>query len=268
MAVLDGANLSGKVALVVGAGVRRSIGFASAEALAAAGASVALADLAGSDVLGLVGQLPQGRGERSGHVVDLADAGAVQPLVEEVVERHGKIDILVQAAAILEVQSFLDLAVDSWDRTFAVNARGVFLACQAVARHLVGRRSGGRIIAIASNVGRIPRLDNAAYAASKAAIIHLVRCMALELGPHDIAVNALCPGSTATSMLIDNQTKGDPRRLEGVIKGSIEQWRTGIPLGRLAEPEDQAATVLFLAGDAGRHITGQAICVDGGQTLF
>jgi len=268
MAVLDGSRLDGTVALVVGAGVRKGIGFATAEAFAAAGASVALADLPTSGVLDLVEQLPQGRAGRSGHLVDLADAAAVQPLIDEVVARHGKIDIVVQAAAILEVQSFLDLAVESWDRTFAVNARGVFLVCQAVARHLVARGSGGRIIAVASNVGRIPRLNNASYAAAKAAVIHLVHCMALELGQYDITVNALCPGSTATSMLIDNQAKGDPRRLEGVIKGSIEQWRTGIPLGRLAEPEDQAATVLFLASEAGRHITGQAICVDGGQTLF
>ena len=133
---------------------------------------------------------------------------------------------------------------------------------------MVKQGTGGRIIAVSSNVGRIPRLNNAAYATSKAGVIHLVRAMALELAQYKITVNSLCPGSTASPMLNETQAKGDPDLLDGIIKGSIEQWRTGIPLGRLADPADQAAMAVYLASEAGRHITGQAICVDGGQTLF
>lgn len=267
MTVLQGAHLGEHVVLIIGAGAPKSIGFATAEAMAVAGATVALADLPNSSVRDSLRWLAPGVGH-SAHHVDVSQPESVDSLVAEVVAQQGRIDVLVNAAAILEVQSFLDLEAASWTRTFAVNAMGQFLAGQAVARQMVKQGHGGRIIAVASNVGRIPRINNAAYAASKAAVIHLVRAMALELARFNITVNALCPGSTATSMLIDNQAAGDPSRLDGIIHGSIEQWRTGIPLGRLAEPEDQAATCVFLASQAARHITGQAVCVDGGQTLF
>jgi len=260
-------SLDGRVVLVVGGGQAGGIGFATARAAAAVGATVALADLPTTAPSALLDELPPG-GEHFAHAVDVADEASVAGLVAEVTARHSRIDALVNAAAILEVQPFLELEPASWERTFAVNARGQFLVGQAVARHMVERGAGGRIVMVASNVGRTPRLDNAAYSASKAAVIHLARAMALELARHDITVNALCPGSTATSMLIDTQAGGDPARLDGIIKGSLEQWRTGIPLGRLAEPDDQAAAAVFLMSDAARHITGQAVCVDGGQTLF
>ena len=266
MAALSASDLSGRIALVAGGGSPGGIGFATAEALAAGGATVALADLPEVDAAATLRRLPAGR--HSAHAVDVAAPASVAALVADVVARHGRLDVLVNAAAILIVQPFLEIDPASWEQTFAVNSRGQFLLGQAAARQMVAQGGGGRIIMIASNVGRIPRINNASYAASKAAVIHLVRAMALELGKHDITVNALCPGSTATTMLVDNQAGGDPRRLDGIVKGSIEQWRTGIPLGRLAEPADQAATCAFLASPAGRHITGQAICVDGGQTLF
>jgi len=262
-----GTDLRDKIALIVGGGSPGGIGFATAEAFAAAGATIALADLPNVDTAGTLARLGEGHGH-SAHGVDVADPASAAALVDEVCTRHGRIDVLVNAAAILIVQPFLDIDSESWERTFAVNTRGQFLIAQAAARRMVAQGSGGRIVMIASNVGRIPRINNAAYAASKAAVIHLARAMAMELGKHDITVNALCPGSTATTMLVDNQAAGDPARLEGIIKGSIEQWRTGIPLGRLAQPEDQAACCLYLVSAAGRHVTGQAICVDGGQTLF
>ena len=261
MAVLNGCDLSGRVALVTGAA--GGIGQACIEAFLHAGAAVAAADIAGLDSAGAGDQ-----GHATTHQVDVSDPESVQRLVTDVIAAHGRIDAFVNAAAILDVQPFLELSLDSWERTFAVNTRGAFLAGQAVARQMVAQGGGGRIVEIASNIARIARLNNAAYSASKAAVIHLVRCMALELAPYDITVNALCPGSTATPMLVDVQAKGDRSRLEGIIRGSLEQWRTGIPLGRLAEPEDQAAMAVFLASESARHITGQALCVDGGQTLF
>jgi 2,3-dihydro-2,3-dihydroxybenzoate dehydrogenase len=265
MGVLNGCDLHGQVALVTGAA--GGIGQACLEAFARAGATVAAADLAGS-AIDTTAAAAENQERITTHEVDISDQASVNRLVANVVAAHGRIDAFVNAAAILDVQPFLELTLDSWDRTFAVNTRGAFLTGQAVARQMVRQGDGGRIVLIASNIARIARLNNAAYSASKAAVIHLVRCMALELARHDITVNALCPGSTATPMLVDVQAKGDRSRLEGIIRGSLEQWRTGIPLGRLAEPEDQAAMVVFLASESARHITGQALCVDGGQTLF
>jgi len=267
MTVLNGSDLGGRTALIVGGGSPGGIGFATAEAMAAAGARIALADLAASEVIETAKRLPN-QGGHAAFTVDVADPQSVATLVETVLRHFGAIDVLVNAAAILVVQPFLEIDPASWDRTFAVNTRGQFLLAQAVARNMVARGNGGRIILIASNVGRTPRINNASYAASKAAVIHLARCMAIEISKYDITVNVLCPGSTATTMLLDNQAGGDRSRLDGIIRGSLEQWRTGIPLGRLAEPADQAAMCVFLASKAARQITGQAVCVDGGQTLF
>jgi NAD(P)-dependent dehydrogenase (short-subunit alcohol dehydrogenase family) len=265
LAVLNGCKLDGCVALITGAA--GGIGQATIGAFVEAGATVAAADLSTlDDTVSVAGSGDEAR--VTTHQADVSDPESVARLMNQVVDAHGHIDAFVNAAAILDVQPFLELSLESWERTFAVNTRGAFLTGQAVARQMVRQGAGGRIVLIASNIARIPRLNNAAYCASKAAVIHLVRCMALELAQYDITVNALCPGSTATPMLVDVQAKGDPSRLEGIIRGSLEQWRTGIPLGRLAEPEDQAATALFLATESARHITGQVLCVDGGQTLF
>ena len=217
-------------------------------------------------MLSLVDCLP-GDGN-SAHIVDVTDRSSVDVLVSDVVAVHGSIYAAVNAAAVLLTGSFLELDFADWSRSYAVNTVGTFHFGQAVARQMVAQKTGGRIVLIASNAARIPRLNNAAYSTSKAAVIQLARCMALELGQHGITVNALCPGSTATTMLVDFQAKGDPSRLDGIIKGSVEQWRTGIPLGKLAEPADQAAMCVFLASEGGRFVSGQALCVDGAQTYF
>jgi len=152
-----------------------------------------------------------------------------------------------------------------WDQTINVNARGAVFLAQACARTFVRRHVPGRIILFASIAGRsIVRLNNTAYSASKAAVIQAARCMALELAPHEITVNTISPGSTATEMLLDVQARGD---VESIIRGNAAEWRLGIPLGRLADPSDQAALALFLAGEGARHITGQNFTVDGGQTI-
>ena len=266
MTVIDFHTQSGKTALIVGAGSRGGIGYACAETLVAQGATVAIADLPSCPLDTLAADL---KGPRcSGHSIDVTNPASVEKAVAEVVERHGRIDSLVYAAGVLFMERFLDMTLDHWEKTFAVNVTGGFLVAQAVARRMVEQDAGGRIVLIGSNAGRVPRLSTHSYGASKAAIIHLARSMALELAPHRINVNALCPGSTATSMAVDVQAQGDPKKLEGVVRGSLEQWRTGIPLGRLADPADQAAVIAFLLGEGGRHITGQALCVDGGQTFF
>jgi 2,3-dihydro-2,3-dihydroxybenzoate dehydrogenase len=117
----------------------------------------------------------------------------------------------------------------------------------------------------ASIVGRsIVRPGNTAYSASKAALIQAARCLALELAAHGVTVNTISPGSTSTEMLVDVQARGD---VESIVRGNAAEWRLGIPLGRLAEPSDQAALAVFLAGEGRRHITGQDLAVDGGQTV-
>lgn len=258
---------NGRVILVIGAGSAGGIAFASARTLAEQGACVAISDVRPDGLTDLVRTLP-GEAKHSAHVMDVTNPASVEKALDELIALHGRIDGALVASGVLYNQPFLEITMDAWDKTFAVNCRGVFIAAQAIARRMHAQGNGGRIVAVASNAGFTPRLSTAAYGASKAAVIQLVRCMALELAKHKITVNALCPGSTATSMAIDVQAGGDMSRLAGVIHGSLEQWRTGIPLGHLADPSDQAAMVAFLMSDGARHITGQVMCVDGGQTFY
>jgi len=253
-------RLDGRVALVTGA--QRGIGFACAEALVDAGARVACVDLPGGTLEAAVERLGP---SASAHPSDLAEVARAGELVEEVVGAHGRLDVLVNAAGTLHPAPFLEMTTEQWDRTLGVNTRGSLFLAQACARHFVSQGDGGRIVLIASIVGRrVVRPSNTAYSASKAALIQAARCLALELAPHGITVNTVSPGSTATEMLVDVQARGD---VASIIRGNAAEWRLGIPLGRLAEPADQAALVVFLAGEGGRHITGQDLAVDGGQTV-
>jgi NAD(P)-dependent dehydrogenase (short-subunit alcohol dehydrogenase family) len=256
----DSWRLDGRVALVTGA--QRGIGFACADAFVAAGAEVACVDLPGGTLEEAVERLGT---SASAHVADLADVGGAEKLVADVVRRHGRLDMLVHAAGVLEPAPFLELTPEQWDRIQSVNVRGAVFLAQACARHFVSAAVPGRIVLFASIVGRsVVRPNNTAYSASKAAIIQAARCMALELAPHAITVNTISPGSTATEMLVNVQSRGD---VESIIRGNAAEWRLGIPLGRLAEPSDQAALALFLVGDGARHVTGQDLAVDGGQTI-
>ena len=258
---------NGRVVLVIGAGSERGIAFACARTLAEQGARVAIADLNAKGLPELAGKLAGGA-VHSTHAMDVTDPASVEKALDELIAHHGQIDGAIIASGVLYNQPFLDITMDGWDKTFAVNCRGVFIAAQAIARRMHVQGKGGRMVAVASNAGFTPRLSTASYGAAKAAVIQLVRCMALELAKFQITVNALCPGSTATSMAIDVQAGGDMSRLAGVIHGSLEQWRTGIPLGHLADPSDQAAMAAFLMSDGARHITGQVMTVDGGQTFY
>jgi 2,3-dihydro-2,3-dihydroxybenzoate dehydrogenase len=252
-------SLGEKVVLVTGA--QRGIGFACAEAFVAAGARVACVDLPDGDLDAAVARLGDAA---SAHPADLSQVERADDLVAEVIARHGRLDVLIGAAGTLAPAPFLEMTPDDWDRTLGVNARGGVFLAQACARHFVEAGVPGRIVLYASIVGRsIVRLNNTAYAASKAALIQAVRCMALELAPHGVTANTISPGSTATEMLVDIQAKGD---VESIVRGSAAEWRLGVPLGHLAEPADQAALAVFLAGEGGRHITGQDLAVDGGQT--
>ena len=252
-------RLDGRVAIVTGA--QRGIGYACAEALLAAGASVACVDLSGPTLDEGVARLGN---KATAHPADLSQIEGFAGLVNTVIEQHGRLDILVYAAGVLGAQPFLDMDAATWDRTLGVNTRAATFLAQACARSFVKRSVPGRIVMFASiGGGNIVRLNNTAYSASKSGLIQAARCMALELAPYGITVNTISPGSTATEMLGD-QVRGD---FESVIKGDASQWRLGIPLGRLADPSDQASLALFLVGDGGRHITGQDLTVDGGQTI-
>jgi NAD(P)-dependent dehydrogenase (short-subunit alcohol dehydrogenase family) len=255
---------SGKIAMVTGAA--QGIGKAIAIAFAREGANLVLADTNYKKVQETAAEV-----ERIGRKslclsTDVTVPRQIKDMVDKAVETFGRIDILVNNAGILRAVPFLNATEEDWDLTLDVNLKGVFLCSQAVAHKMVARKSG-RIINVASNAGKVPRVNNAAYCASKAGVILLTRVIALELAKYGVTANALCPGATETELLVKTQSGGLSQGLDGIIKGSLETFRAGIPMGRLAKPEEQASMVLFLASEAANHITGQTFIVDGGQTM-
>ncbi|GAA4972304.1 2,3-dihydro-2,3-dihydroxybenzoate dehydrogenase [Actinoplanes utahensis] len=250
-------GLAGKTALVTGAG--QGIGRAVARALAAEGVRVAATDRTDDGVKQLAdehpGILPL--------VADVTDAGQVETAVDAAERFLGPLDLLVNVAGVLHLGEVVDLTDEAWARTFAVNTTGVFHTSRAVARRMVPRRSGA-IVTVSSNAAGVPRTGMSAYAASKAAATMFTKCLGLELAPHGIRCNVVAPGSTDTPMQRQLWTDGVP---SPVLDGDPAAFRVGIPLGRIATPEDIADAVLFLASDQARHITMHDLYVDGGATL-
>jgi meso-butanediol dehydrogenase / (S,S)-butanediol dehydrogenase / diacetyl reductase len=249
----DGA-LAGRVALVTGGAA--GIGLGIVEALARAGADVVVADLDGAHADAVAGEV----GAR-GAQVDVTDSGSLARLVDEV----GTVDILVNNAGVSKSLPFVDIDEREWDRVFDVNVKGVFLACRAVAPQMIERRAG-KIINVASMVGKeaIPLFVH--YSASKFAVIGITQGLAKELASYDINVNAVCPGVVRTPLwepLLDqlSANKGITR------EAAFGEFVAGIPLARPQTPEDIGEVVAFLASEKARNMTGQGINVTGGMQL-
>jgi NAD(P)-dependent dehydrogenase (short-subunit alcohol dehydrogenase family) len=179
----------------------------------------------------------------------------------ETIEKFKKVDVLVNNAGIAKYRLITETEEKEWDAIFNVNLKGTFLCSQAVAKEMIKRRTG-RVINIASNAARIPRIQLGAYCASKAAVVQFTRVLALELAEYGITVNAVCPGATNTELL-----KTLPTNIHEQIHGNLTKFRCGIPLGKLADPDDIMSMVLYLASESGKHITGEAIYIDGGQSI-
>jgi 3-oxoacyl-[acyl-carrier protein] reductase/meso-butanediol dehydrogenase/(S,S)-butanediol dehydrogenase/diacetyl reductase len=281
------ARLDGKVALVTGAGGMKGIGRACALKLAALGADIAISDFkreekdlppqevkAGWRSIDSVREEVEKLGRRCiGLWCDLTVTSQIENMARRVAEHYGRIDILVNnARAIIgrDRVPVTDLREEVWDRFLRINTTAVFLATKFVGKIMVEKGSGGRVINMASDAAKRGRARTAAYNASKFAVLGLTQASAMDLAPHRITVNAVCPGPVNTDRM--NYWEAEQAQAKGM---SLEAFRAtivsdggkGVPLGRIAEPEDVANLVAFLASDEASFITGQAYNVNGG-TLF
>ncbi len=256
----------GQVIAVTGAA--SGIGLTTAGRLAAGGAKVALIDLDEATLAAAAGNLAAAGRNVLAIPADIADAAAMEAAMTRVVQRFERLDGFVANAGVrMQSTPIVDLDDAVWDRVVRVNLRGPFVSCRAAARAMRGNTAGAMVL-VASISGHAVRLGQSAYCASKAGVIRFSAVLALELAEHGIRVNSVCPGTVNTAMfkLAQAQDRG-AKELEERIHGSLARMRAGIPLRRIAEPEDVAAAVRFLLSADARHITGQALFVDGGESV-
>ena len=260
-------ELEGRSALVTGAG--RGIGAAVVDALVGQGARVCATDVDA----GAADAVAKGHTEAGGSVVarqlDVSDVAAVERVVDVAERELGPLDILVNVAGVLRGGPVLELDDADWAAVFGVNTHGVMHVSRAVARGMAARGRGS-IVTVASNAAGVPRAGMAAYAASKAASVMFTKCLGLEVASRGVRCNTVSPGSTLTEMqraMWEDAPGGAEAGRRRVIEGDLAAYRTGIPLGRIAEPADVADAVAFLASDRARHITMHDLYVDGGATL-
>ncbi|HFZ8993772.1 TPA: 2,3-dihydro-2,3-dihydroxybenzoate dehydrogenase EntA [Citrobacter freundii] len=249
---MSGFDFNGKTVWVTGAG--KGIGYTTALAFVEAGACVT----------GFDREFAQQHYPFVTEVMDVADAGQMAQVCQRVLAQTQRLDVLVNAAGILRMGETDTLSTEDWQQTFAVNVGGAFhLFGQTMAQFR--RQQGGAIVTVASDAAHMPRIGMSAYGASKAALKSLALTVGLELAGSGVRCNVVSPGSTDTDMQRALWTSDDARQQR--IRGFSEQFKPGIPLGKIAQPQEIANTILFLASDLASHITLQDIVVDGGSTL-
>lgn len=255
--VLEQFDLHGKVAMVTGAG--RGLGLAMARALADVGAAIVVAELDPVTADSAAAELREFGVETLAVPTDVTDPGSVQAAVDQTVAAFGQLDVLVNNAGISIWHAAEDMPYDVWRKVMDINVDGVFLCAQAAGRVML-QQGRGSIINIGSMSGRIvniPQLQTN-YNASKAAVVHMTRSLAVEWASRGVRVNCISPGPMETEMTI--QYLDDP------AYGPI--WRGMTPMGRVGQPEELGALVVYLASDASSFMTGADLVIDGGYTCL
>ncbi|MDO8432198.1 MAG: 3-oxoacyl-ACP reductase family protein [Candidatus Binatus sp.] len=245
-------GLEGKVAFVTGAG--RGIGEAIAKRLAAEGAKVAVADIIEDNAR----QTADAIGAAAIAIaVDVTNSAAVRAAVAECEKRLGPIDVLVNNAGWDKIEPFIESREETWDKVIAINLKGPIICIRAVLEGMIARGKG-RIVSIASDAGRVGSTGEAVYSGAKSGLIGFSKTLAREMARHHINVNVVCPGPTGTPLL--KQAMQNSKLMESLVRA--------VPFRRLAEPDEIASAVAFLASDDAGFITGQTLSVSGGLTMI
>jgi len=273
-------RLHGKTAVVTGAGRRGGLGAAIAARLAAEGAAVVLSDIAApidpatattdpayrSELENLAAELRRDGAKVSTCICDVRDWGQVQALAAHAVSKHGTLEIWVNNAGIGSIMKpLLALVPEDWTKVIDVNLTGAFFGLRAAADVMVAQRRGGRIINIASQAAKSGFAHAQAYTASKHGLVGLVRSAAIELGPHGITVNNICPNHVTTGLGAWQNEYFAEVTGHASVDSYMAAMRARIPMGRIGMPADIAAAVAFLCSDDAAYITAESMNVSGGE---
>ncbi len=280
-------NLGGKVALVTGAGGEGGIGHAIATQLAKEGADVIVNDIvsnpypdwgtAWEGVASVVREIEKLERKSISILADVSDAEQVENMVFRAIEEFGRIDILVTSAGARpgpDRVPVVDLDEEAWDAVHNVDLKGTFLCCRAVARHMLEREPGGKIITMASAAGKRGRGRFAAYCAAKFGVVGFTQALAMELASHQINVNAICPAIVDTerwsylgAALSGEDITGEEFHRTGRHAENMQKSGLGVPWKRVASVNDVAQTASFLASAESDYLTGLSISVAGGSEM-
>lgn len=256
-------RLANKIAVVTGGA--SGIGRAIVDRFVEEGATIVIADINPEGIERTVAQIVAAGGKATGQIIDVSDQDAVKQGIDAIVERHGRIDVLVNNAGISRYRPFATMTGEDWDLVLAIDLKGVFFCAQAVAPHMV-ERGYGRIVNISSalGTGATPHGTagspggSAAYASAKAAVIMLTKTLARELGPADVTVNCVAPGTFLTPMSATTRTPAE-------VEEHLSHRKKTVVLGRIGTLQELANSVLFFASDESSYITGHTLPVDGGR---
>ena len=250
-------DMTGAVAVVTGGS--RGIGFEAAVALGRCGAKVVIASRDRSSLDAAVRRLAELGVEATYIVLDVTDSSAVNKAADAIVAQHGQVDVLVNSAGIARLNSALETSDDEWRAVMDINLNGLFWCCRAFGRHMVARAKGS-IVNIGSMSGLIINRPQtaASYMASKGAVHMLTKALATEWAKSGVRVNALAPGYVATDMTLKMRERPE----------LFNTWLDMTPMGRIGEPAEAAAAVVYLASGASTYVTGTILSVDGGYTAW
>ena len=258
-------DFEGKTVLITGAG--SGIGKSAANRFANGGANLVLADINKESLEATCEEIRAKERDVISVKLDVGNLNEIDLMVEKAVSVFSGIDILFNNAGLTRHIDFLDIEEEHWDQIHRVNSKGAFFCMQKTAQSMVNRGQGGRIVNTASIAGRgYRRTSNAAYAASKGAVIAMTYIASSVLAPHNINVNAVCPGIVQTNMLsniLSGRSDDSGSSSDELKNAMIDE----IPIGRANDADDVSALAVFLAGPGSRNITGQAFNVDGGMIM-
>lgn len=248
-------RLQGKSAIVTGSAT--GIGQAIVQRFAREGAAVTIDYIQGQDQAAneVCSGIQNNGGKALAVEASVSDPGDVQKLIDQTVQTFGKLDIFINNAGIEKKIPFLDLPLDEWEKTLAVDLTGPFICAQAAARQMVKQGGNGRIINISSVHEDLPMPTNAAYCAAKGGLRMFMRTICVELAPHKITVNNIGPGAIDTPM--DAPLKQHPKEMQELL--------SEIPLGRMGQPDEVAGLAVYLASDDAAYVTGSTYFIDGGM---